>query len=406
MKPGGLARFPLLKRLSPLTAGIATVAAIALLLLTAPLVVGSGLYHASFDAATSTRVGGWILYEHSWLSKYLFGRVVVIEGSSARKAAFEDPSSIVVAPDGRIFVSDRRDHRIHVISEGRIRTFIGDGVGGFSGDGEERQNARVNFPEGMAISEDGHLIFADAHNHRIREVAPSGLVRTLAGNGEPGLRGDGGPATRASLRRPSDVCQSHDGSIFIADVGNHSVRRVTPSGIIQTMAGTGRPGYSGDGGPGTEAQLNQPWGVACLPGGGVLIADSENHRVRRLEPDGSIKTVLGSGRKGLGREGVAALQAELDSPQEVLLDGRGGYFVVDEHNHRIRHVNSQGYVRTVVGTGERGTAAAGTRGTDARLDDPEDVWVSSGGSLLIAEGDNYRILGVDEANVLRVAAGR
>lgn len=375
------------------------------LMLAAPLALGTDAFDDTFETVVSTSSGRWLLHMQPKLSRHFFGRTVVIEGSLARKARFQDPSSILVAPDGRIFVSDRRDHRIRVILEGRIETFIGDGLPGFAGDGGHRLDARIRFPEGLAMDGDGKLLFADAHNHRIRAVDSNGHVRTVAGSGVRGFSGDGGSATKASLKRPSDVCVSGDGSMLIADVGNHAVRRVTPDGVVETVAGTGTPGFSGDGAPGYLARLNQPWGIDCLPNGEVLIADAENHRIRKLTADGLIATVAGSGRFGLGDDGVPALAAEFNSPQEVVADSAGGFFVVDEHNHRIRHVDRSGVTHTVAGTGHVGESANGTLATSGDLNDPEDVWMLGAGDVLIADGDNCRIRRMDARGQLWIVAG-
>lgn len=374
--------------------------------LAAPRALGPGLYGGAFDEVVTIRPAKRVLLEYPRLSRYLFGRTPVIEGGDARRARFRDPSSVLAAPDGRIFVSDRRDHRIRVIADGRIRTFVGTGTAGYSGDGGPRGDAEIRFPEGLAMSDGGDLVFADALNHRIRTVSAEGRVRTIAGDGRPGFSGDGGPAEEGSLRRPSDVCVARDGSIFIADVGNHAIRRVAPDGIMTTVAGSGAPGFSGDGGPGTEARLHDPWGIDCLPDGGVLIADSENHRIRELTSEGTIVTVAGTGNQGSAGDGLPASAADFNSPQEVVADDEGGFLVVDEHNHRIRHIDSQGFARGVAGTGEMGRSPDGTLATRGKLNDPEDVSWLGESELLIADGDNGRILKKDSADTLRIIAGR
>jgi len=167
---------------------------------------------------------------------------------------------------------------------GLIVTVAGTGSFGFSGDGGPATSARLNYPAGVAATADGGFLIADSNNNRVRKVTQSGTIKTVAGTGTAGSSGDGGPATSAQLNLPVGVAATADGGFLIADQSNHRVRKVTQSGTIKTVAGTGTAGSAGDGGPATSARLNGPYGVAATADGGFLIADSNNHRVRFVLP--------------------------------------------------------------------------------------------------------------------------
>lgn len=367
---------------------------------------GAGSFRKdAFRTIDETGLGHWLLQKQPAISFFLFGRTP--DGIPANKASFSDPSSILLDAEGQLFIADRRNHRIYVVSRnGRIETYVGNGVPGFTEEEHSRTGTRVSFPEGMALDRADNLIFADAHNHRVRKVVTGGKVRTVAGSGVPGYSGDGGPATESSLNRPSDVCIAKDGSIIIADVNNHAIRKVRPDDNIETIAGNGVPGFSGDGGRSEEAQLNKPWGIACSPDGEILIADSRNHRIRKITSTGVIRTIAGTGRAGYSGDGGPGSEASFNSPQEVVLDDDGGMYVVDEHNHSIRYIDTVGIVRTVAGIGEKGETDVGATAAGGALNDPEDVWVSGPGRIMIADGDNQRVRIIDEEGRLWRVAGR
>lgn len=253
---------------------------------------------------------------------------------------------IDTTPDGGYIFADGLNHRIRKVwPNGEITTVAGTGVAGYSGDGGPATAARIQLPEGVASLPDGGFLIADNINNRIRKVSPSGTITTVAGNGTFGYSGDGGPATAAALLFPFDVepcppggagpCKA--GGFLISDRGNHRVRYVSPAGVIQTWAGTGVAGYSGDGGFSIAAQLNQPMGIASVPDGGFLIADSLNHRVRRVLPTGVITTVAGTGVAGFSGDGGPATSAQLNQPIDMVWTGNS-FVLADWHNHRLRHV--------------------------------------------------------------------
>ncbi|MGX2029945.1 PKD domain-containing protein [Methylocaldum gracile] len=317
------------------------------------------------------------------------------DGGPATQATFFNPSGVAVGPDGSLYIADTYNERIRRVSpDGIISTIAGTGEWGFSGDGGPAIRAQLTSPYGVAVGADGCLYIADSGNHRIRRVDPDGIISTVAGTGYASFSGDGGPATLARLYEPTGVAVGPDGSLYIADRLNDRIRRVGPDGIISTIAGTGEflftYGYSGDGGPATHAQLNFPEGVAMSSDGGLYIADSGNWRIRRVGPDGIITTVAGTGQAGFSGDGGPASQAKLYHPYGVAVGPDGSLYIADTYNERIRRVGPDGIITTVAGTGQYGFGGDGGPATQAKLS-PTGVAVSPDGSLYIADAYNYRI---------------
>jgi RHS repeat-associated protein len=260
------------------------------------------------------------------------------DGGPATEAGIYAPDAVAIAPDGTLFITTR-GHRIRRVGlDGIITTIAGAGTAGFSGDGGPATSARLNYPWSVAVGTDGALFIVDGYNHRIRRVGLDGIITTIAGTGTPGYGGDGGPATLAMLRDPSAVVVGADGALFIADSSNYRIRRVGPDGVITTVAGTGTSGDSGDGGPATSARLNYPSGVAVGADGALFIADWR--RIRRVGPDGVITRVAGTGTWGYSGDGGPATAAMISSASGVAIGGDGALFMADFSNHRIRVVRS------------------------------------------------------------------
>ena len=213
--------------------------------------------------------------------------------------------------------------------------------GGFSGDGGLATQAQLNLPMDVAQDARGNLYVADFGNNRIRQITPDGFISTLAGSGGSisGPSGDGGPASRAILSAPISVAVDVKGNVYIAEYYPNRIRRVSSDQIITTFAGTGSSGYSGDGGPATQARLNFPSGVAVDGAGNVYIADQGNNCIRRVDQDGVITTLAGTGRAGYSGDGGPAIQAALDTPTDVSVDPKGYVYIADFQNRRIRRVS-------------------------------------------------------------------
>ena len=314
------------------------------------------------------------------------GSVLGASGPAA-SAQFWDPAGVAVDAAGNVYIVDTLDFLIRQVSSGVIATVAGNGTYGYSGDNGPATSAQLNYPEGVAVDAAGNLYIADAANSVIRQVS-SGVIATVAGNGTPGYSGDSGPATSAELDDPEGVAVDAAGNLYIADSANNCIRKVS-NGVITTVAGTGWPGYSGDNGPATSAQLSDPWGVAVDVSGNLYIADEGNNLIRKVS-SGVITTVAGSGAYGYSGDNGPATSAQFDGPSAVAVDAAGNLYIADGFNGSIRKV-SNGVITTVAGNGTTGFSGDGGPATSARLDDPQGVAVDVAGNVYAADSGNDRV---------------
>ena len=333
------------------------------------------------------------------------------DGGPATSAQFFYAVAVAVAADGTLFIADLGNQRIRRVTPGGvISTVAGNGTYGFSGDGGPATSARLATPVGVDVGEDGSLYIVDQDNQRIRRVTPSGTITTVAGTGANGFSGDGGPATSAALSNPYGVTATADGTLFITDTSNNRVRRVTPSGTITTVAGAGANGFSGDGGPATSAALSNPYGVTATADGTLFIADTGNHRIRRVDPTGVISTVAGSGPfhpapGSFGGDGGPAVSTTLNSPSAVSTAPDGTLYINDQGNNRIRRVTPGGTIGTLAGNGFANYGGDGGTATSASLYTPRGVAVAADGSLYIADTNNHRVRRVSPSGAISTLAG-
>lgn len=288
---------------------------------------------------------------------------------------------------------------------GIISTYAGDGTAGFSGDGGAATSAELSQPVGTAIDSAGNLYFADSGNNRIRKITPAGVISTFAGNGTAGFSGDGGAATSAELSGPLGIAFDNAGNLYIAESGNERVRKVTPLGIISTIAGNGTAGYNGDGISATSAELNNPNGIIVDQSGNVYIGDYFNNRVREVNTAGVISTVAGNGTGGYSGDGGLAINAELYWPAGLALDSNGNLYIADDNNSRVREINSAGIISTFAGTGYGGYNGDGIPATSAELYAPDRVTTDSAGNVYISEYGNNRIRKVNTSGIISTVAG-
>ena len=345
------------------------------------------------------------------------------DGGPATSAQLNNPWGIAADASGNIYVADGGNLRIRKVAvDGTITTMAGDGTPGISGDGGPATSAQFLSPTGVGVDGAGNVYIMDENALALRRVAPDGTIATVAsvggdelavnaagdvyisssegntvykvavdgtittvaGNGNPGYSGDGGPATSAELQLPLGVALDSIGNLYIADYGNSRVRKVGVDGTITTVAGNGTSSYSGDGGPATNAQLG-PRGVAVDASGNLFIADAANKRVRKVAVGGTITTVAGNGAVYLG-DGGPATSAQLNSPYGVALDAAGNLYIADSGDYRIRKVAADSTITTVAGNGAAGAAGDGGPATSAQLNSPSGVAWDSAGDLYI---DSY-----------------
>jgi uncharacterized protein (TIGR03437 family) len=300
-------------------------------------------------------------------------------------AQLDYPLGIAVDSAGSLYAADSLNNRIRKVANGVITTAAGNGTQGFGGDNGPAPSAQLFDPAGAAVDSVGSLYIADTFNNRIRKVS-GGVITTVAGNGTYGFSGDNGSATSAQLAYPTGVAVGPAGGLYIADSRNDRIRMVS-NGVITTVAGGGAQDFS-VAGPATSAQLNSPWAIAVNAGGDLYISDSGNHVIRKVS-NGVIVTVAGTGTPGFGGDDGPATSAELWYPNGVAVDSAGSLFIADSANNRIRKV-SNGAIVTVAGNGAYGFSGDGGPATGASLV-PEGVAVDSAGNVYVADSVNDRI---------------
>ena len=332
-------------------------------------------------------------------------------GGPARGIILNDPSGIAEDRSGNVFIADRgywwglqAIWKIGV--DGTARVIAGTSRKGSCPESADARRTALGQPEGLAVDARGRVYFADAYNNVLMRIEPDGRLVRIAGTRERGFAGDGGPARDAKLNQPFDVRLGQEGKVFVADYGNHRIRMISRDGTIRTVAGTGEPGYSGDGGSATTARLNGPYGILLDQQGRLLIADSQNHVIRRIDKNGMITTIAGTGERGYAGDGGPALRAKMDTPEALLVDRDGGLYIDDEHNNAIRFVGADGRISTLIGKGIAGYSADGTPIGAALINDPENLLLRSDGTLLFTEGDNHLVRLVTPDGRLRSFAGQ
>ena len=315
------------------------------------------------------------------------------------------PTGLAVDGSGNVFIPDPFNHRVRKISpEGIISTVAGNGVEGFSEDGGLAINASLARPVAVAVDEPGNLYIVEFRNLRVRKVSPAGIISTVAGNGLRGDSGDGGLAIDASFDSPINVAVDSAGNLFIADYNNHRVRRVDSTGVVSTIAGTGDCCFTGDGVPATSATLFFPHGIAFDGEGNLYIADSVNQRIRMVDSEGIISTVAGNGAQGFSGDGGPAIHATLNEPFGVAMDSARNLYIADHYNLRIRAVNPEGIITTIAGNGAGGFFGDGSPGIAATLFSPDAVAVA-GGTLYVADTFNHRIRKISPDGSISTVAG-
>ncbi|HMV82293.1 MAG TPA: BACON domain-containing carbohydrate-binding protein [Blastocatellia bacterium] len=329
------------------------------------------------------------------------------DGGAAVGARLFFPSAVAADAMGNVYIADTDNHRVRRVTPGGIiQPFAGNGFVGSSGDGGQALNATMNEPQGLAIDAAGNVYISDTGNNRIRRVSPSGIITTVAGTGVDSFSGDGGPATQAQLSSPFQITLDAAGNLYIADNGNRRIRKVNAAdGVISTIAGDGRIGNEGNGGPAVNAQFLYPTGVAVDRNGVVYVLDSYDNRVRRIGTDGRISNYVGTGNFGYSGDGGPATAAELDPLSYIALDTDNNLYIADYFNHAIRKVTAAtGIITTVVGTGAGGFSGDGASPRSAQLAFPNDLTFDRAGNMYIADLGNQRVRRVFNAGGLKTVS--
>ena len=319
--------------------------------------------------------------------------------NTSASVALQLPSAIAYDAQGNLYVAERAGHVVRrLAADGTVSMIAGTGTQGFSGDNGPATVAQLDSPQGLAVDSTGNVYIADTRNHRIREVvAATGLITTVAGTGKAGFSGDNGPAVSAQIDSPTALALDSAGNLFVADTRNHRVRRISlASGLIATVAGTGTEGFSGDNGPATAAGIDSPAGLAFDGANNLYLADTRNHRVRRVAAaTGTITTVAGAqggpGLPAFAGDGGPAVSASLALPRGLSVDNSGSVYVADSANQRIRRIAPDGAIATVSGQGTESFGGDGGAATAASLDAPSAIAVSPADLVTVADTANGRI---------------
>ncbi|MBL8216434.1 MAG: hypothetical protein JNK87_37295 [Bryobacterales bacterium] len=323
------------------------------------------------------------------------------DGTPASLGYFDIPTGLTFDPEGNLYVADTGRAIVSRIStDGVFSRYAGMPPGGCCFDGRPAREALFSGPRGIAFDSLGQMYISEWSGNRIRRIDTEGIIRTIAGDGQSGFTGDDGPSSRARLSQPADIAIDAEGGIVIAEYGNRRVRRIGPDGNIRTIAGDGQDRYFGDGGPATEASFRRPLGLALTADGSILVADTVDSRIRRIGPDGIISTIAGTATFGFSGDGGPATEARINSPGSIAVDGVGNIFFLDRGNNRIRRIDTAGIITTVAGTGRRLNEGDGGRAVDASFVDLQlGLAVDSAGRLFVSDWGSGRVRVIEQSEV-------
>jgi sugar lactone lactonase YvrE len=329
----------------------------------------------------------------------------VASGVEATTVPLAAPAGLAYDASGNLYIAALGDNVIRMVDlNGIITTVVGTGEQGFAGDGGPALSAVLDSPAGIAFDASGNLYIADSHNHRIRVVV-NGTISTIAGTGVAGFSGDGAAATSAQLNLPTAVSVDASGNILIADTNNQRIRKVS-SGTITTVAGNGEQTFSGDGGPAISAGLDSPNGVAfdTLVAGKFYIGDTHNQRIRQVDASGTITTLAGNGTKSFAGDGSYGTGIGLARPRGLAVDASGRIYLADSDNNRLRLLTN-GVIATIAGDGEQAFSGDSGLATNAALDTPRTTAVSGLGLVALADTNNQRVRGLSISGNVSTVAG-
>jgi sugar lactone lactonase YvrE len=348
------------------------------------------------------------------------GTITTIAGNGAYSgtgsAALGNPAGVAVDAAGNLSVADEGTNTIRKLSAaGTMSTIGGSGVYGYTGDGAAAVSTELAYPAGVAVDSSGNVYVVDSYNSRVRKIAASGVITTVAGTGRQGYSGDGAVATSAELNFPQDIAVDSAGNLYIADTNNSRIRKVSSNGIITTIAGNGTAGYLGDNGPASSAELSYPYGVAVSASGVVYIADTANSVIRQISTTGTITTVAGNGFSGYSGDGGSPTSAQLNFPAAVAVDASGNIYIADSANYVVRAALG-GTISTIAGNGIEGYSGDLGAATSAHLGQVHSLALDSRGDIYLADysnslvrllspADSHSVLSVVQTQVITASAG-
>ncbi len=331
---------------------------------------------------------------------------------AASQIRLQAPNGIAQDARGNLYVSDVELHQILKLDQrGKLTVVAGTGEAGFSGDGGAATNAQLHSPHDLIFDAEGNLLIADSGNHRIRRIDRRGIIKTIAGDGKIAKAGYNDLPLSDSLNYPQGLALDAAGNLLIADTFNHVVRKLDKSGKLSLFAGSA-PGFGGDGGDALQSQMSLPMAVAVAPDGSVYISDAGNSRIRRVATDGKISAIAGFGPAqdtyggGFGGDGGPPAKAKLFSATGLKCDAAGNLFVVDSGNHRLRVIRD-GVITTIAGNGKPGFGGEGKAATETELNSPQKVLIAADGAIYLTDRANRALLKLNsQGRISVVLSGR
>jgi sugar lactone lactonase YvrE len=317
------------------------------------------------------------------------------DGGPATKAQIDNPFGVTRGPDGAIYFCEYTGQRIRKVTpDGVIHTVAGSGQKGYSGDGGPALQATFNLPHELRFDAAGDLYIVDMTNHAVRKVAmKSGIITTIAGNGQPGYSGDGGPAAKAQFKQPHSIQFGPDGSLFVCDIGNHVIRKIDmKSGNISTFAGTGKPGPTPDGAAIEGTSLKGPRSLDFDKTGNLWLCTREGNQVFKFDlAAGKIHHIAGNGKKGLDGNGGPAKDATLSGPKGITIDAEGNAWLADCESHTIRMVEAKtGLIHLIAGNGQKGNGGDGDP-LKCEMARPHGVYADADGGIYIGDSEAHKV---------------
>jgi sugar lactone lactonase YvrE len=311
------------------------------------------------------------------------------DGGPALQAYIQKPTAVAISNQGNLYIANEKNYRVRMVDPiGIISTVMGTGNSDMQNEDRLAIETNIENAYGVATDKEDNLYVMSRGHSKIFKVGDDGIAQRIVGTGEMGFGGDGGPAIDAKISYANHLVVDPKGNLFIADTGNNRIRKVSPNGIITTIAGTGEMGFGGDGGPAVKAKFAYPVAIAIDDQGNLYIADFNNHRIRKISTDGIITSVAGTGESEYNGDEKPALESQIGEPCGVVVDSNGYIYIGDQLNNRVRVVTPSGVMYTVAGTGERGYTGDGGPAEEAQTSNPDIIALDNEGNLYIPDHSN------------------